>query len=376
MEKAITISRAGTPRERARFIKMPWQIYRDDPHWVPPIIADQRQFLDPRRGMFFDHGEAAIFTAARDGVLVGRISAHVNHTHEERFRDGKGFFGFFECVDDQIVADALFRTAEGWLRDRGKRSCEGPLSFAIYDEVGILVDGFDSDPYVLNVHNPPYYPRLVEGAGYRKSVDWYAYRGSFDDYPNLDERLQRLCDRALERSGVTFRALDMRRLDREAEIVKEIFHAAWDENWGHVPFSDREFLRLKDALKMIVAPELSLFAEKDGRPVGIALTLYDANQAARRINGRLYPFVFLTFLRNVRRTDRIRQFAMGVLSEFRGRGIEIALYMTIARRGFQMGLREVEMSLIVENNDAMNDTMKHLPAEIYKTYRIYGKDLE
>jgi GNAT superfamily N-acetyltransferase len=371
----VEIREVRTPSERLKFIRMPWLLYGQDPHWVPPIIADMKKFLDPRRGVFYEHGEARLYMAWRDGKPVGRISAHVNHLHDERFADGKGFFGFFECENDQETAGVLLDTAESELRRRGKTSCEGALSFGIYDEVGILVEGFDTDPFVLNVHNPPYYRDLLERAGYQKSVDWYAYHGFVKSYEELDPKLHRLKERVLQRSGITFRTVDMRRLEREARIVLEIFHAAWDENWGHVPFTQSEFARLVEALKLIVAPELSLIAEKDGRPVGMALTLYDANQAVKQINGRLFPLGFLKLLRNVRKTDRFRQFAMGVLEEFRGRGIEIAMFMTVAGEAYKRGFREGEMSLIVETNTAMRQTLTHLPVRPYKTYRIFKKEL-
>ncbi len=374
---AVEIREVRTARERLQFIKMPWRLYDGDPHWVPPLIADQKQFLDPKRGVFYKHGEARLFMAWRDGVPVGRISGHVNPLHEKRFHDGKGFFGFFECENDPDVARALFAAAEGYLREKGKRHSEGPLSFGIYDEVGTLVDGFDTDPYVMCVHNPPYYKDLIEAAGYTKSVDWLAWWGLVKEgYEGLDPKLHALKKRVMSRSGITFRNVDLSKLRREAEIVLEIFNTAWDANWGHVPFTRAEFERLVEALKIMVIPEASLIVEKEGKPIGMSLTLYDANVAVKRLNGRLFPLGFIKLLTGIKRTDRARQLAMGVLREYRGRGIEIALYMSVAEAIYRMGFRECEMSLIVENNDPMNDTLKYLPVRPYKTWRIFGKKLE
>ncbi len=373
---AIEVREANTPRERLQFIKMPWRLYRGDLHWVPPLIADQKQFLDPKRGVFFKHGEAKLFVAWRDGVPVGRISAQVNPLHEERFHDGKGFFGFFECENDPEAARALFDAAEAWLRARGKRLSEGPLSFGIYDEVGTLVDGFETDPYVMCVHNPRYYGPLIEGAGYAKSVDWLGWWGRVKEgYESLDPKLHRLKERAMSRSGITFRNVDLSKLKREVDVVVDVFNRAWDANWGHVPFTQAELERLVDALKIMVVPEASLIVEKEGRPIGMALTLYDGNVAVKKLNGRLFPFGFVKLLTQIKKTDRMRQFAMGVLKEYRGRGIEIALYMSVAEAAYRMGAREMEMSLIVENNDPMNGTLAYLPVKPYKTWRIYGKRL-
>lgn len=372
---SLEIRPVRTKRERRAFIKMPWRIYREDPHWVPPLISDQKAFLDPKRGVFFDHGEAELFTAYRDDIPVGRISAHINHLHEDIYHDRKGFFGFFECENDRESAGALFASAEEYLRSKGRKICDGSLSFGIYDEVGILVDGFDTDPYLLNVHNPPYYKELIENAGYKKSVDWYAYRGYLKSYNNLDQKLFRIKDKAMKRAGLTLRPLDQKNPDKEAHIIKDLFNSAWDKNWGHVPFTDSEIKRFTNELVRIVVPELSLFAEKDGKVVGFTLSTYDANVAVKKINGRLFPFGFLILLKNLKRTDRFRLIMMGVLEEYRSRGIEHALYMTIAKNGLDMGFKELEMSLVVETNTAMVRIMEKFPVEVYKTYRIFQKKL-
>jgi GNAT superfamily N-acetyltransferase len=371
----LEIKPVATASERMAFIKMPWAIYRSDPHWVPPLISDQKRFINPKHGVFFDHGEAALFIAYRDGKPVGRISAHVNLLYDKLYDDRKGFFGFFESEDRQETASALFACAEQHLRDKNRAICEGPLSFSIYDEIGTLIDGFDSDPYLLNVHNPPYYRSLIENVGYHKSVDWYAYRGYLKDYDNLDPRLYRVRDKVMQRAGLTLRPINVKKADREAKIIKAIFNTAWDKNWGHVPFTDKEIHRLTYELVKVVVPELSLIAEKNGDPVGFTFSTYDANVAVKKINGHLFPFGFIEMLRALKRTDRFRLILMGVLEEYRGRGIENALYMTVAKNGLDMGFRELEMSLVVESNTPMVRIMEKLPVDIYKTYRLFTKKL-
>ncbi len=372
---SIEVREVKTPRERTAFIKMPWHIYREDPHWVPPIIAEQKVFLDPKRGVFFEHGEAALFMAFRNGHEVGRITAHINYLHDQYHDDGKGFFGFFECENDQDVADALFDRAESYLREKNRKICEGSLSFGIYDEVGILVDGFDSDPYVLNVHNPPYYRTLIENAGYEKSIDWYAYRGLLKDVNIVDERLFRIKERTLSRAGVSIRPVRMNAKQEEQRIVRELFHSAWQENWGHVPFSEGEWKRLFHEMARIVVPELTLIAEKDSVPVAFTLTTYDANEAVKMINGRLFPFGFIRLFRNLKKTRKIRFILLGVLSQYRGRGIENALVLHVSQLGYEMGFYEMEQSLIVETNEPMLNTMNYYPAEKAKTYRLFIKNL-
>ncbi len=355
------------------FIKMPWSLYCHDPHWVPPLIADQRHYLNPKRGVFFEHGEVGLFLARDEVRTRGRISAHTTHRYDNVYGKETGFFGFFECENDPAVAGALVAAAECFLKERGKSRVIGPMSFGVYDEIGILVDGFDTDPYVMNLHNPPYYAALIEGAGFRKEIDWYAYHGYVKDHDKVNPKIYKVGDKLLKRSGVTLRRIDLRHVQREARIINEVFASAWSRNWGHVPWTEREFARLVDAVKRIALPELSFIAEIEGRPVGFALSIADANVAVKKIGGKLFPFGFLTMLWGTKKTDRFRHILMGVLEEYRNRGIEIAFYTQVVKNARKLGYREVEMSLILEDNYAMRNSLKHFPVEIYKTYRIYEK---
>ncbi len=373
----IEIRRVRTAGERAVFVKMAWRFYREDSHWVPPLIGDQMRFIDPSKGVFFEHGEAELFLAYRGAEPVGRISAHVNRRYDEFFGDGKGFVGFFECENDPSTAAALFTCACNWLRAKGRHEAEGPMSFGVYDELGILIDGFDTDPYILTSHNPPYYQRLFEASGWEKSIDWYAFRGKAATFQKeLNPRYFSLTQRVLKRDGISVRGVDMQHhLDREAKIVQDIFAIAWNRNWGHVPLTDSEFQRLKDGVKQAVVEELSFIVELEGKPIGFALSLYDANQAVKKINGRLLPFGFITLLATLKKTRRIRLVLMGVLEEYRRQGIEIALYTHVIEEGLRRGVDEVEMSMIVESNEPMISSLVRMPVERYRTWRIYRKDL-
>jgi GNAT superfamily N-acetyltransferase len=375
VQEPVTIVPVETRRQRMQFIKMPWGLYRDDPHWVPPLIADQREYLNPKRGVFFDHGEAQLLLARKNNKTVGRITAHVNYLYDEQYGADTGFFGFFESVHDLRVAEALFTEAQHYLRSRGKRRILGPMNFGIYDEIGILVQGFDSPPFVLNLHNPPYYGQLLEELDFKKTIDWYAYHGFVKDHAQVNPKLFALKDRLIERSGIRLRKIDLTQVEKEAAIINSVFKPAWSQNWGHVPWTEREFARLVEVVKRIALPELSFVAEIQDRPAGIALSIADANVAVKKINGRLFPFGFLTMLRGLKKTDRFRHILMGVLEKYRNRGIEIAFYTNIVENARKHGYREVEMSNIVETNYSMRNSLKHFPVRLYKTYRIYEKDI-
>jgi GNAT superfamily N-acetyltransferase len=374
----IEIRRADTPRERAVFVKMAWQFYREDRHWVPPLIGDQLQFIDPARGAFYEHGEAALFLAYRGARAVGRISAQVNTLYDRYFQDGKGFIGFFECEDNTETSRALFTAAAAWLRGKGRRVMEGPMSFGVYDETGILVQGFATDPYVMTGHNPPHYQRLFDEAGWEKSIDWYGFRGIADVFrKELDPRYFTLAQRVLKRKGITARNIDLKHhLERDAAIVRDIFATAWNRNWGHVPLTEKEFDRLKEGVKQFVVTPLTFIVELDGKPIAFALSIYDANQAVKKVNGRLFPFGFIRLLATMKRTRRFRLILMGVLEEYRGQGIELALYSRVIEEGLRLGFTEVECSMVVETNEPMINSVQRMPVERYRTWRIYRKDLE
>jgi hypothetical protein len=374
----VEIRRVRTAKDRVAFVKMAWPLYKKDPQWVPPLISDQIDFIDPDKGVFFGHGEVELFLAYRGDVPVGRISAHINRRHDDIYGGSTGFIGFFECENDLVTAHALFTSAETWLRGKGKREAEGPMSFGVYDETGILIEGLDSPPFILTGYNPPYYGGLFDKSGWEKSVDWFGYRGRAGTTDtNLDPRYRRLTDRVMKRGGFLIRSMDIKHnLEREAGIVRDIFALAWNQNWGHVPLSELEFDRLKGSITRMVVPELCLVAELEGKPIAFTLSAYDANVALRKTDGRLFPFGFITLLTGIKKTDRFRLILMGVLDKYRDQGIEVALYMRIIEEGIRMGFKEVEMSMIVENNDRMVSSISHLPVERYKTWRIYKKNLE
>ncbi|MFN3193264.1 MAG: hypothetical protein ACE361_22320 [Aureliella sp.] len=376
---SIDVKPVRTARDRAAFVRLPWTIYVGDPKWVPPIISDQKSVLDPDKGPFFEHGKAELFLAYQNGQPVGRITAHVNERYDEIYGSNKGFIGFFECIDDKAVASALFDRAAGFLREQGKSIMEGPYSFSIYDEIGIQLDGFDNEPYVLTAHTRPYYRSLFEGNGFAKSIDWYAFRVDASK-PNseMHRRYDRIRSRVEKLGRLELRQMDRgKNFSRDADIVKKIFSDAWEKNWGHVPMSDSEFQRVAEFIRLIVCPELSLIAEVDGEPVGCSLVIYDANQVLKKLNGRILPFGWLRLLTGVRKSNRARLILMGMMEEYRNHGYDLGFYLHISDQTTKAGLEELEMSLVVENNHALLNTLEKLPGvERYKTFRIYQRELQ
>ena len=362
----------GNKRELKTFIKFPWRIYRDDPNWVPPLILDQLQFFTPGKNPYFAHSTAQLFMAFRGAEPVGRISAHENNQHIQVHKDGAGFFGFFECIDDQAVANGLLDVASTWLWERGLRALRGPLSFSVNHEAGLLLDAFEEPPLIRMAYNPSYYACLIEGYGLQKIQDLYAY--VMFESEKIPERWRDMSDRALQDPKLVVRTVQERDYENEKERIKKIYAEAWSENWGAVPLTEEEFDRIVGELRLIYDRDMFFIAEYDGEPAGMSLVLPDMNQALKRANGRLFPLGLLKILWYRRKINAWRMPILGVRQEHRMRGIEVALccrtYDVAKRnRNYWKG----EMSWLLESNTAANAVLKKLGARRSKTYRIYEK---
>jgi GNAT superfamily N-acetyltransferase len=364
----------GNRRQLKTFIKFPWRIYRDDPNWVPPLILDQLHFFTPGRNPYFSHSTAQLFMAFRGDEPVGRISAHENNQHIRVHKDGVGFFGFFECIEDQAVANKLFDVASTWLWERGLKTMRGPVSFSVNHEVGLLLDAFDEPPLIRMVYNPPYYAGLIEGCGLQKIQDLYAY--VMFESEEMPEWLHGLSDLVLQDPKLVVRTVDVRDFKNEMERIKKIYAEAWSQNWGAVPLTDEEFDRIVREFRLIYDRNLFFIAEYDGEPAGMSLVLPDMNQVLKKAGGRLFPLGLLKMLWYRRRIDSWRMPILGVRQEHRLRGIEVVL----CRRTYDAAkknrnYRKGEMSWVLESNTAANAVLKKLGARRSKTYRIYEKPL-
>ena len=341
---------------------------------------DVALLLDRSKNPFFDHGDAAYFVAERNGAVVGRIAAIENTLHNSTHEDRVGFFGFFECADDQPAADALFAAAADWLRPRGFDTVRGPASFSVNDECGLLVDGFDTPPTLMMPHNPRYYVDLIERAGFAGVKNMFAYQGgdrAFRDYVPVPERLTRAVEIMQSRMGVTLRPMNMKDFEGEVDRIKAVYNAAWEKNWGFVPMTEREIEHLAEQFKPVVIGDLVPFAEKDGKVVGFGLSLPDLN-VVFRTNRRGYLLPVLPRLLWALKRETIRRARiplLGILPEYRGKGLDAVLYHWIWTRSREHGMVWGEAGWILEENAAMNKGLEKMTFEVYKTYRLYDRAL-
>jgi hypothetical protein len=381
----VTITPAETPAERTAFIHFQWEVYKNDPYWVPPLLSEREEFLDPDRHPFHRHAEVRYFLARRDGQIVGRIASIVNHRHNAFWDDKVGFFGLYEVLEDPEASSALLHAAEDAVRSAGMDTLRGPMSFSTNEECGLLVDGWNGPPVILMTYNPSYYPAYLEDAGYSKAHDLYAYLADLShvepDGTGFNPKVLRIARKVRDRLNVNIRPIDMKHFDADAAWFKRVYNAAWAKNWGFVPLTDAELQHEVHALKPIVDPRLVLFADRDGEPIAAGLPLPDLNQALHRAYPRpgvpeWWTLIKMWYWWKVRKSvTTLRAFAGGVIEPYRGRGIDAVMAMETLIRSIQSGYQQVEFSWVLESNIPMQQTARNLGGEIYRTYRIYEKSL-
>ncbi len=355
------------------FIRFPFRLYEGSPHWCPPLLLERREFLDPRKNPVFEYARIQLFIALRGADVVGTIAAINNSRYGEYHPEDRhvGFFGLFECVGDQAVADALYAAAAGWLKNEGKGVMRGPVNFTTNDIVGLLVDGFDDDPTIMMPYNHTYFGGLFEAAGFTKAKDLYAFSLTEANYRG---QIDAVADKLQERGRIKIRPFDMGRFPRELEFVRTCYNSAWARNWGFVPWTDRELAFIAKELKPLVDNRFAFVAEIDGKPAGFSISVPDANQAIKLARGRLFPFGLLQILwkLKVRKCTRLRTIAMGVLPEHRRRGIEVILVHHLIRNAVGTGS---EMGWVLEDNEPMLSMLRRLGADRAKTYRVYDRSI-
>ncbi len=375
----IEIREAKTKQEIRNYIKFAWKIYRRDPelnkYWVPHPIADYEKTLDTARYPLWEHAERACFTAWKQGEMVGTITATVNYRHNETHHDKVGFWGFFECVNDTEVSTALFDAAKAWLSAKGLNAMRGPISPSMNDQLGMLAKGYDSPPVFLMTYNPPYYHDLCKHYGFEVAQELVAFivDQTTIDYP----RLKRLADNLAQRYKVKLRKIRMKQWQDEAKILFKLYNAAWEKNWGFVPFTEKSFLYLAADLRKIADEDLLFILENEhGEPIGCSISLPDVNVALKHVNGNPFtPLGLIKFLWYSRKITTIRTIIMGVVPEYRNRGLDSIFHAATIENGLRKGFNAAELSWVLKSNTQMMKLGEAIGGKPYKEYLIYEKPI-
>ena len=360
------------------FIQVAFEVYRDDPAWVPPLNMEISDRLTPKKNPFFEHAEVALFTAWKDGKAVGRISAQIDHEHLRIHKDNAGFFGFFDTINDQEVASALVAAAEKWLATRGMTVMRGPFSLSINEETGMLVEGFDSPPTIMSPHHRSYQGSLAEGAGLQKVKDCYGWRHEVVPAP---PRAQKAWEMISSLPEVRFRSVSPRKLKKEVHDILDVFNDAWQHNWGFVPATDSEAKKMAADLQLILDKELSFFADIDGQPVAICICLPNLNEAIFDFEGKLGPVTIpkLIWRLKIRHPKSARLMLLGIRTELRGKKryapLSMAVIAELVRRGLKQGYEWAELGWTLEDNRLINAAIRSMGSKIYKRYRLFEKPI-
>jgi hypothetical protein len=380
-QQKLKIAPVASARDLRRFIELPHRIYANDPNWIPPLHSEVKKLLDRKKNPFFEHSDAALWLAWRGDEPVGRISAQINKLHIDRYADATGNFGFIEAFDDQEVFDALLATAEDWLKARGMKRSIGPYSLTVNDDIGVLIDGFDTAPMALMGHAEPYYAARLEQAGYRKAKDVLAYRlGRAELKPETVERMRRIADRFGGKEHIELRFIDMKKFESEMRLILDIYNDAWTENWGFLPLTPAEATAVIAAIRPIIRADQVIMASLDGETIGFIASIPDINELIADLRGRLLPFGWIKLLWRLKfRTPKgVRVMLAGVKSEYSKSALSGAVMSTML--GELVGNlvkskhQTCEISWILEDNKASLGVTR-LFAKLVKTYRIFEKDL-
>ncbi len=374
----VVVTPVTTAAEKKEFVAFQYEVYKNDSNWVPPLVMERNDFLNEKKNPWYEFGRAQLFLARRHGKVVGRISASDDTRYNEFHGTKTGWFGLFECIDDQAVANALLDAAEGWVKARGLTHLMGPSSFSSNADWSTLIEGFELPPVLMTAYNPRYYPKLLEGWGLTKAKDLWAWK--IDVQKPVPEKIARIAEKVRKREDIKVRQANLKDWDKEVRRIKDIYNNAWEKNWGFVPMTDREFDHLAKDLKQILIPELTLIAEINYEAVAFAITLPDANIALKATgNGRLttfgLPIGLAKLLLATKKIKSGRLAILGIKSGFRKRGIDSVLMLDTFNNCRKQGWWGGEISWTLEDNDMVNRAIEVFGCERYKTYRVYQKDL-
>lgn len=358
-------------RERQQFFNFPWDHYRGDPHWIPPIRIDQKERLGFKYHPFYDDAEIQNFLALKDGRPCGRVAAIVNHAHNRRYGENRGFFGFFETEEDEEICGRLFDTARKWFAERDIEAIRGPVMPSLNYELGVLIDGFHEAPWFMMTYNKQYYDRLIKAYGFRKSQDLYAFWGHVNMLEEVSKRLHPLSHIVIDRFNLECRPMHYDRFDEELKVFLDIYNQSLVNTWGFVPMSEGEVKKQASGMKRMIVPEMTTMALIDGKPVGTMFGLLDYNKRIKEIDGKLFPLGFWKLLRNKQEITRVRLISSNVLPEYQSWGIGIALVSRLVPTAMEWGIKEAEFSWVLESNDLSYKSLKKGGAKITKKYRVY-----
>ncbi|TNE56048.1 MAG: hypothetical protein EP344_12970 [Bacteroidetes bacterium] len=366
----------GKKSQLRRFIDFPHDLYAGDPNYVPMLYMEQEALLNPKKSPFFKHSTAAYFLAVQNGKIAGRIAAILNRNHLQFTGRQEGFFGFFDVINDQAVADALLDAAAEWLRQQGITNVVGPANFSTNETCGLLVENFDEPPFIMMTYNAPYYIDLLENYGFTKNIDLLCYilptADMTDEVIAVGERLeQRLAER-----GVRIRQINMKQFKQEIEKFLPVYNASWAENTGFVPMTPEEVRQIGKDLRPVIDPEYVYFAEKDGKIIGVSLTVPNVNEVQCTLKrGRLFPFGVFKLLFGLKKVKSVRVLALGTLKEYRRLGVDMCFYVRNIKTAIRKGTIRGEASWILENNDMMNRALERIGGKVYRKYRLYEKKI-
>jgi len=356
------------------FIDFPHDLYKDDPNYVPELFIAQRELFT--KHPFHEHSTVQCFLACDGDKVVGRIAAILNNRHNQYNQAAEGFFGFFDCVNDQIVANLLFAAVAEWLEERKVTKIIGPTNFSFNETAGLLIEGFEFPPVVMMPYNASFYQNLIESTGFTKKLDLLAFRFGENGYEDKSVRLLDQIQERLRRNRIILRKIDLKNFKEEAISIREVYNKAWDKNTGFVPMTNNEFDHITKELKMILDPDFCHVAEQDGIIVGFALAIPDFNQVLKKVKrGRLLPTGLFKILWNRKKVSGIRIILLGVIDGYRKMGIEACLYGTIIKEYRRKKLKYAEASWTLEHNHLINNAITAIKGEAYKKYRIYEKSI-
>ena len=371
----VVIVPITTGAQQKQFMSFAWDHYQGDENWIPPLRMNQKELLNFKHHPFYDNAEIQAFIATRNGKMVGRVAAIIDHGHNKQHNEKRGMFGFFESVDDESVSNALLDAATRWHKEKGMEHARGPLNPAMNHECSLLVDGFDMPPTFMMSYNKSYYGKLIEAYGFEKAQDLYAYWGNLAMLPGLDPKIEHIANEAKKRFNINVRRISRKNFAKDVESFLKIYNSALPGTWGFVPVTDAELKHMASGLKQLIVPELTSMAEIDGRAVGCVFGLLDYNPIIKKINGRLFPFGFLQMLFGRKKLKKIRLVSTNVMPEYQKWGIGVVLISRLKEDALAWGIEEAEFSWVLETNKLSLGTLERGGAVRQKTYRIYDKQL-